>query len=326
MILVRTGVRRMRRPCTLTFAVVLCLGYLARPSYAQNEKRSEVVNAAGDRFTIHFTYWPALEDKNPTGLENAPVVILLHGQNGSRLIWDRSSAPPGGKPFAQILNENAGYAVVSVDLRKHGESLPDGQSATIEPNDYTKMAAGDLPAIKEFLVAEHEAKKLNINKLGIIAADMMCPVAAAFAEADWRRLPHEDGPGGAFGTPRGQDVRALVFLSPTTAASGRVNASRAFNFLKRPDFEIAVMVIAGTGDAADRNQSKSLYQVFSGIKQNEERCKFLQPNTNARGTDLLGNPAAQIEPPILGFLDEFVKQRESEWRTRKSRYDRDSDN
>ena len=65
-------------------------------------------------------------------------------------------------------------------------------------------------------------------------------------------------------------------------------------------------------------------EVLTAIRQNEERVTFLQPNTNARGTDLLANPAAQIEPPMLEFFKKFVKDADSEWRSRKSRYDRDT--
>ena len=43
-----------------------------------------------------------------------------------------------------------------------------------------------------------------------------------------------------------------------------------------------------------------------------------------RGTDLFANQAAQIEPPLLEFLEKYVKDADSEWRTRKSRYDRDT--
>jgi hypothetical protein len=143
-----------------------------------------------------------------------------------------------------------------------------------------------------------------------------------FAELDWAQTPYLDGPGGSPGTPRGQDVQALVLLSPSTTA-GRLNATRALNVLKSPVFQIAFQIIAGTRDAADRNQARKAYEVVSSIKQNEERVEFERPNTNSRGTDLLANQAAKAELKILPFLDKHVKQRESTWATRKSRYDRD---
>jgi hypothetical protein len=288
---------------------------------AKVKSSTQVLRATGDDFPIHITYYEANPDKNPNGVENAAVIVLLHGEGGSRLIWDKSSALQGKLAVAPQLAE-LGYAVVSVDLRKHGESLADGQARSLDNNDFPKMAQNDLPAIKKSLVEEHENKKLNVNKLAIIASDSMAPVALEFAELDWRQTPFLDGPGGAPGTPRGQDVRALVLLSPVSSV-GRVNGTRAANFLKNPNLKIAAMIVCGTRDAEDKSSAQKIHQIFAGPRQNAERVEFLRPNTNARGTDLLANPAAAIEPPILTFLDKHVKNLNSTWQTRKSRYDRE---
>ncbi|REJ72640.1 MAG: hypothetical protein DWQ29_20560 [Planctomycetota bacterium] len=321
----RSAARPPRRAALVGAVVSGCLLHgLAAVTTAQDAKpRPEVLQSEGDRFPIHITYYPALEEKYPSGTEDAPVVILLHGEDGSRLIWDKSSAPPGGKSFAEVLNE-LGYAVVTVDLRKHGESVVDGATAKVELNDYGKMAQGDLMAVKDFLVAEHEAKRLNVRKLGIVASDVTAPVALAFAELDWKKLPYLDGPGGAPGTPRGQDVRAIVLLSPV-ASIGRLNGTRSATFLRKPQFGIAFLVMVGTRDAMDRNQAKSIYQVLAGIKANEDRVEFLRPNTNARGTVLLGTQIKAVEVPILEFLKENLMELDDEWATRKSRYDREPD-
>jgi hypothetical protein len=103
-----------------------------------------------------------------------------------------------------------------------------------------------------------------------------------------------------------------------------VNGTKALNYLKNPEMEIGFFLVAGTRDAADKNQASKMHEVLANVRQNEERVTFLQPNTNARGTDLFANQAAQIEPPLLEFLEKFVKNADSEWRTRKSRYDRDT--
>ena len=318
---------RARRGNTI-FMMALCgclLISVADTSNAQDAgARPEVIESEGDRFPIRITYYPAPEEEHPSGLENAPVIILLHGEGGSRLIWDKSSAPQGGQPFAEVLNEKMGYAVVTVDLRKHGESIADGVTAKVDLNDYGRMAQGDLMGVKNFLVAEHEAKKLNVRKLGIIASDVTAPVALAFAELDWKKLPYLDGPGGAPGTPRGQDVRAIVLLSPVTNI-GRLNGTRSATFLRKPQFGIAFLIMSGTRDSMDRNQARSLYQVVSGIKANEGRVELLRPNTNARGTDLLGTQPPAVEVPILEFLKTHVKELDDEWETRKSRYDREPD-
>jgi len=308
-------------------AVALALtALITAPAFAQKATNSttHTLRAEGDGYPISITYYPVnKDDKNATAMENAPVVILLHGEGGSRLIWDKSSAQrtASGKdlPFAEALN-SLGYAVVTVDLRKHGESVADGQARSLDNNDFYKMARGDLPAVKKFLLAEHEAKKLNLNKLAIVASDSMAPVALEFAELDWRELPYLDGPGGTPGTPRGQDVKALVLVSPVLSV-GKVNATRAANFLKtRP---IAFAIVAGTRDPEDKGSADKINQIVSSIRKNQERIEFIRPDTNARGTDLFGSQA-RPEPPILKFLDKNVKDLKVPWQTRKSRYDRDT--
>jgi pimeloyl-ACP methyl ester carboxylesterase len=307
------------RLAVLAAALCVCAG--GRVHAQQDEEaRPVVLQAERDRFPIHITYYPAKKDENPSGVENAPVVVMLHGENGSRLVWDRSSAPPGGVSLAEFLHSR-GYAVVTVDLRKFGESLPEGEARAVQPTDYALMARRDLPAVKAFLHEEHEAKRLNVAKLGIIASDMSVPVAADYAERDWRLRPYADGPGGGPGTPRGQEVKAMVLLSPDTAR-GQVITARSLNFLKNPTFGIAFMVIVGTRDALDRNQARDTFRIVSGARNADERTELVQKNSNARGTDLLGNPALGTEVDIVRFLDAHLKDLDIPWETRISRYDR----
>lgn len=294
----------------------------ARPVFAQQDEqpRPVVLQAEGDRFPIHITYYPAREEENPSGVENAPVVMMLHGENGSRLVWDRSSAPPGGVPLAEFL-QSRGYAVVTVDLRKFGESVPDEGAVAVQPTDYAKMARLDLPAVKAFLHEEHEARRLNVAKLGIIASDMSAPVAADYAEHDWKLRPYSDGPGGGPGTPRGQEVKVLILLSPD-ATRGPVVTTRSLNFLRNPAMGISFMVIVGTRDAQDRNQARDIFRAVSGTRNADERTELVQKNSNMRGTDLLGNPALGTEVDIVRFLDSHLKDLDIPWETRISRYDR----
>jgi pimeloyl-ACP methyl ester carboxylesterase len=285
----------------------------------------ETLEAAGDGFPIHITYLPVTEDMYPNNtMDQAPVVVMLHGTDGSRLFWDRASRPntQGGLPFAEAVNA-LGIAVVTVDLRQHGESIVEGQEQTLRPVDYPKMVAGDLVAVKKFIFDEHQAHRLNMNKTGIIAMEMSAPLALAFATEDWRTLPFRDGPGGSFGTPRGQDVRSLIVISPDQSA-GTINNNRSINFLKDPAFDISFMFIAGAEDDIDDGTAEGLYDLVA--RQNSENCILLEPMTNARGEDLFLNNSARIEPEILRFLDENLKTVESEWINRLSRYDQDEEN
>ncbi len=284
----------------------------------------QTLEANGDGFPIHISYLPVTEEMYPNGtMDQAPVVVMLHGTGGSRLFWDRASRPntQGGLPFAEAVNA-LGIAVITVDLRQHGESVVEGQEQTIRPVDYSKMIAGDLVAVKEFIFKEHQVHHLNMNKTGIIAMEVSAPLALAFAAEDWRTLPYRDGPGGLFGTPRGQDVRSLVLISPDQSA-GAINNNRSINFLKDPSFGITFMFIAGAEDETDNGAAEALYDIVT--RQNSESAVLMEPMTSARGEDLFLNNSARIEPEILRFLDENLKTVESEWINRLSRYQQEDD-
>ena len=210
--------------------------------------RNEILQAP-DGFPIHITYYPFKQTDDSAGQspENAPVVILLPGDGESRLLWDQNSMPPGNRnlrdPFPVFLQKQ-GYAVVTVDLRKHGDSKIPGNESSIQAADYQAMVLGDLVAVKKFLFDEHQNRKLNMNKLGIVAVETSAPVAAAFAEYDRKQLPYDDAPVFANRTPRGQDVQALSLISPESSA-GRLRGTRSLMFLRDPQFDIALQVIVG---------------------------------------------------------------------------------
>src|SRR5690606_13818968 len=125
-------------------------------------------------------------------------------------------------------------------LRKHGESVREGQERLLV-SDYELMV-GDLAAIKQFLIDEHQKERLNVRKLAIVALDEMCAVAATYAELDWRQPPYDDHAILSERTPRGQDVRALVLVSPSSSA-GRVQTTGPLKFLSNPEFRIAFEIV-----------------------------------------------------------------------------------
>ncbi len=309
--------------------IVLCLATLAvlcSPVFGDDAAEAEymTLDAIGDGFPIHISYYPVTEEMYPNGtMDQAPVVVMLHGTDGSRLFWDRASRPntQGGLPFAEAVNALK-IAVITVDLRQHGESVVEGQEQTIRPVDYPKMVAGDLVAVKKFIFDEHQAHHLNMNKMGIIAMEMSAPLALTFAAEDWRTQPHRDGPGGSFGTPRGQDVRSLVLISPDQSA-GTINNNRSINFLKNPTFGISFMFIAGAQDEVDDGNTQGLHDIIA--RQSDESSILMEPMTSARGEDLFLNNSARIEPEILRFLDENLVTVESEWINRLSRYEREEE-
>lgn len=287
---------------------------------AQGESQDRLLQAKGDGFPIRITYFPAQTDAVEDGLANAPVVVLLHGTNESRLMWNKGSAPRGTNPFPAELQKR-GYAVITVDLRKHGESLIDEMKDEARGDDFGKMVLGDLVAVKDFIQQEHQKQQLNMRKLAIIASGMSAPVAAAFAEYDWKQTPYDDAPLPVQRTPRGQDVQALIFLSPEESA-GRLRTIRSIGFLKAQNMNIAFQVIVGEEDTKNFRTARSIYQNFTSIKSNEDRAEFITPKLKDSGLELLNKPTTVAYIPMLAFLDKHLKTRNIQWQDRRSRLQR----
>ena len=277
---------------------------------------------SSDGWPIVFTYY-----KPESAGENTPAVILLHKIKGNRLVW---------KSFAKRL-QTLGYAVFAVDLRKHGESKPAAGAAVssgkkkkkksprnvdLKKQDYERMVTRDLEALKKFILAEHQAKKLNVRKMAIIAAQESAPIAIAFAYRDWKKRPHDDHAQLQLKTPRGQDVRALVLLSPNDKVPG-ISSGNAISYLKTR--RIAVFIAYGAEDSLDDDQSEKMFKKFAGAKGNAQRMELHKyARVKFRGTDMLRlRSRIKLQEQMLSFLNKHVKSPPAEWRDRRSRLSRD---
>ena len=119
------------------------------------------------------------------------------------------------------------------------------------------MVDSDLEAVKKFIQKEHQSKKLNMRKAAIVGAGFSVAVAAVFAAADWNKEPYDDAPSDDMKTPRGQDVRVLVFLSPPARAGPQYERS-ALNEIRNPDWNIAVLTLYGKASKADTKDAVAL--------------------------------------------------------------------
>lgn len=292
------------------------IGLFSTKAWAEAQMTAETVSTS-DMFPIKFSYYPASAEKNDGDLSNASVVILLHGEKGSRLQWDKGSAPAGKTPFPAVLQE-LGFAVITVDLRKHGQSVISGQEEPVTNEDYSKMGF-DLVAVKDFIQELHMKKELNMAKMAIVGTGFSAAIAAAFAQADWERTPHDDSPVPAMRTPRGQDVKALVLLSPD-AAAGRLSTTRSLSYLNKQN--LAFLFMAGKQDTLDKGTAKNCFKVGGSDKKKDGRVQLFEPDLKERGIDLFGKNPAQVEVPILKFLDEKLKKLTIPWGDRRSRLDR----
>lgn len=337
----------------LVLAGICFTSLAAAQDKKEKQVEDKVIQSPADGWPLKLTYYRSAEGKE------AAVVVLLHMKGESRLTW---TAPKG---FAEQLHAK-GFAVVAVDMRKHGQSKPgaeddDPKKATSSEKDKAKKSSGgtdlkpadyllmvrDMDGIKKFIFEEHQKGNLNMRKTAIVAPTMSAAIAITFAAADWAKAPYDDAPNLAARTPRGQDVQAMIFLSPETALP-QVPAHLVAGQLKSTP--MAAFVVVGKTDSQDKDQAKKLFQLLGGDpaktetpkkkaepkkvgkekdkdsekssdKKNEERFFYGEPNTKLRGTDLLGKNL-KVEEAMLGFLEDHVKALKGpayEWRDRQSR-------
>lgn len=275
---------------------------------------NEVLNAGG--WPIHITYFES------TGGKESPVAILLTSSEGSdktdarnRQIW---------QPTALAL-QKSGFAVVTADLRKNGDSIlpvADGKEAPalkMGTEDYALMAAADLETIKTFLMNEHTAEKLNIRKLGIVSMGSSAMVASAFAVADWDKAPFPDAPTLLARTPRGQDVRALIAYSPNTSVKG-LNSTAILKSLKPRD--VAVYVVASKDVKDDMRNAEKFYKAIDPKEEalKEYRKLMLVPGDVRAERFLDGKFTEVTTKDIVDFLTKHLKERSDlPWASRKDR-------
>lgn len=302
-------------------ALVIGLGFFCANSvtFAQATKKKanfeDKVLTTKDGVRINITYFPSAAGKN------APVAVLLHGKGGNRLAWHVGSGQIPG--FAPALQTND-FAVVTVDLRGQGQNLAaDGGAAAankksdtqkLTARDYQAMVAGDMEAVKKFLFDEHQKEMLNMNKLAIVASDFSTAVALNYTELDWSKEPYDDAAVPAQRTPRGQDVRALVLISPDGTVPGLPHNAPAARIRA---LQMPVMIGVGDKDSLDRNAANKLHELLAPKQLDKPHVFFEKYGSKLRGLDLL-NKNVGLEKHMYTFLDEHVKKAPGEWRNRKS--------
>lgn len=328
-------------------AVLFCLAGLwpaTNSRAAQNKKvndpaaleKEDRIITTKDGQNLHITYYKSTMEKE------AAVVVLLHMKDGNRFVWQTE---PGG--FARRL-QGEGFAVVTVDLRFHGENKGAGGAAAagnanqggagkkkgkkaqgldLKLGDYDAMWQLDMEAVKTFIYEEHQAGNLNMTKMGIVGPEMGASIAAAYAVLDWEKEPYDDGQPG-FQTPRGQDVRAMVLISPEEKYHG-ILMSKLMPELKDPAKNIAILLCTGN-DAREEAQARKIFEMISppiagnkDKRQNADRMYLPSKPFQAKltGTDLLDQKLG-IEDGMVNFFNKHLKSLEIPWRDRRNKRER----
>jgi hypothetical protein len=269
----------------------------AAPKASPRDKPAEPENIkleTKDGWSIQATYYAGKLKKQ------AVPFLLLHGWEGQRSDYD------GLAKFLQA----AGHSVLCPDLRGHGQSniRPGSDKAIEDPADLKPVdmqaIVWDIEACKKFLREKNNAGELNIEMLTLVAADFACIPATAWSDFDWRApaLPSYK---------QGQDVKALVFLSPWQSFKGLSMQKALVNPVIKN--QMNVMVFVGKEDGRGYPDAKKLNTSLENFRpkmkeknlKNEDRTLFfIELPTNLAGTKLLHN-----DLNIRFGIENFIKMR-----------------
>lgn len=306
-----------RRLCWGLLAGVLLAGVSATGhAQAPSAKPKAVIKTDSlttyDGWSIPITYY-----QSPAG-KDAAVVILLHGEGENQLVWKDKTG------LATKLHA-ADFAVITCDLRKHGQAknARSEGNKTLDSADYKAMAnparKGELEAIQEFLFEEHQAGRLNMAKTGILAVDNMVPIALTWAYGDWLKKPYQDAPSPAAMTPRGQTVRALALISPSEMVSGVTSTPALRWFRLNTGKAVSILFLNSEDDGSNRDLKNMVKQVSSS--KNKDAVFSESFKGKFKGTDLLARvPNAELL--VVGYFKKQLQDVDVPWRDRRSRLNR----
>ena len=252
-------------PVLAVSLALLAAGTPATSAPVRDAAEAKRVNLeTSDGVSLATWYYEPAEDAKPLA-----TVILVHDFEGSHKTVE---------PLALALRE-AGCTVAAPDLRGHGASkTQDGRdsgldSRQLRKSDLELIAAGtggrlreqsavrgDLETVHAFLVSRGAAGGSAPAPLAVIGCGAGATLATVWTAADWAWPPLASG-------PQGQQVKALVLVSPIWAAKGlSLQPALGTDALRR---EVPVLVLAGTGD-------RDAVRLFDQLKRQRPRAWFDQ--------------------------------------------------
>ncbi|MDR3639553.1 MAG: alpha/beta hydrolase [Isosphaeraceae bacterium] len=250
--------------------------------------------------TFHYTFKIISYDRTPLAASyypsrlglTAPVLLLVHEKDRSRKDFTEPIADLKGVGLAEHMQAQ-GYAVLSFDLRGHGENL----RRPLASKEW-RMMAGDLQAAYRFLVDRTNRGELNLGKLGVIGVGEGANLVAA-----WAALP-----GGAVSIEgRVSDLGAVVLISPLADGEGFLLREVASQLAQR----FPMLVMAGQRDASSAEPVLAIKPLIERDRKNKVE---LFPSS------LHGYKLLRLEPKatsiLARFLEGTVKYKALEWTPR----------
>jgi len=260
----------MSRPHHLAISMLALLGVLVSVSSTTAQQRPEApelppaesrILDTKDGIQLKVAWFPGTKEK-----ETVPV-ILIHNWNGV------------GADYAALAEylQGQGHAVLVPDLRGHGESVRRrGATDMLDREKFGKNEIAsileDLETCKRFLMEENNAGKLNIEMLTVVAAGDMSIITVDWALRDW------SWPAIA-GRKQGQDVKALVLLSPSRSFKGlSINPALRNPLLSgRGALPLSLLIAAGERGGAVRDSQA----IFESLERSRPKT-----DTTGVGQDL----------------------------------------
>ncbi len=299
---------------------LLALLVVCPDAWAQRPGRAEIQNqklTTKDGVELAITYYPSDEGKS------AVPVVILHDSKETRQTYS-DLAKRLNRPDPEQGDTHKPFAVVTVDLRGHGESITQtlgGRSRQLSASklrgaDYAAMVLQDMEAVRKFLLAENEKGKVNLNSLSIIGVGLGAAVGMNWTAKDWAAPPLATG-------KQGQDVKTLVAVSPRW----KENGLSVQNAVRQPGLrnQVAVLMLYGEKDRKVNADVQRIEKQLSGNRQQPDPASKQLPNLLVKGVDTelqgdkwlkqAGEGGAQF---ILRFLNTFSVEPEHPWTNRKA--------
>lgn len=155
--------------CMRLFVVLAGLGSLSASVNAGDPEPQIVTFPAADGFTLTADYYPP--PAKPPG--DAPFAILLHMYRSDRKSW---------QPLIPPLCD-AGFAVLALDLRGHGESATTETRDVVEKRDpeVFKKMQDDLRGAYDWLATQ---PRIDRARFALVGASVGCSLALRYAAED----------------------------------------------------------------------------------------------------------------------------------------------
>ena len=239
------------------------------------------------RFVLFF--FPSNKGKE------ALSVMVVHEWKGQ--------ASPYGRLVVAL--RDAGCAVIVPDYRGHGGSTEyTDQRGNVKKFNIDRMGKPDVENIirydleeaKRFLKKKNNAEELNLNAMVVVGVREGCILATQWAQRDWSFAP-------VGSKKRGQDVKALVLVSPRKVHKG-VSLDQAFT--NPAILSLPLMLVAGQG-SSEESEAERVYKRVEAIRKRVNRGDVEGLKLHISKASFSGPQLVAKTPDVIPAIVKFVK-------------------